>query len=174
MRRALPTLLTFSVLAVAGCSPTDPAVVKQTPAVQAPPSAATRATTAPVTAGAVVKKIKAADLGLTNVAVQDEDTDPNNLLGRPNGYVSRASADLPGGNRQADPFGVDRGLVVETFADAAAAKRRSDYIQGLLQGAPMLGSEWHYTADGGRALVRVSGKVKPSLAKKIEAATNRM
>jgi len=33
----------------------------------------------------------------------------------------------------------------------------------------MLGSEWHYRADDGKVLVRVTGKVSPSLAKQIEA-----
>ncbi|WP_346533859.1 hypothetical protein [Micromonospora sp. DPT] len=33
----------------------------------------------------------------------------------------------------------------------------------------MLGTEYHYRADEGRVLVRVSGKVEPSQAKKIEA-----
>jgi hypothetical protein len=115
-------------------------------------------------------KLQDADLGLKNVKVQDEDTDPNNLLGRPNGYTSRASADLPGGNTGAEKYSVDRGLVVEVFADATAAKARSEYIQNALKGNAILGTEWHYTTQGGVALIRVTGNVKPSAAKKIEAA----
>jgi hypothetical protein len=46
----------------------------------------------------------------------------------------------------------------------------SGFIQGALKSAQALGTEWHYTAEGGRVLVRVSGNVKPSLAKKVEAA----
>ncbi|WP_255541043.1 hypothetical protein [Micromonospora sp. 4G55] len=34
----------------------------------------------------------------------------------------------------------------------------------------ILGTEYHYRAAQGRVLVRVSGKVKPSQAKKIEMA----
>jgi hypothetical protein len=33
--------------------------------------------------------LKTDGLGRTNVAVQDEDTEPNNLIGRPGGYLSR-------------------------------------------------------------------------------------
>ncbi|MEH0825748.1 MULTISPECIES: hypothetical protein [unclassified Micromonospora] len=33
----------------------------------------------------------------------------------------------------------------------------------------ILGTEYHYRAGGGAVLVRVSGKVKPSVAKKVEA-----
>jgi hypothetical protein len=39
-----------------------------------------------------------------------------------------------------------------------------------LKALPILGTEYHYRADEGRVLVRVSGKVKPSQAKNIEAA----
>lgn len=61
-------------------------------------------------------------------------------------------------------------MVVEVFADAAAAKARSEYIQNALKGNAILGTEWHYTAASGAALVRITGDVKPSAAKRIEAA----
>jgi hypothetical protein len=48
------------------------------------------------------------------------------------------------------------------WPDAASAKARSDYIQGVLKAAPMLGTEYHYLA--GPVLVRLSGKLKPSVA----------
>lgn len=119
----------------------------------------------------MIEAFDKAELSLTGgISVQDEDTDPNSLLARPNGYTSRSSADLPGGDKNADKYSVDRGLVVEGFATAEDAKRRSNYIQGLQKDNPILGTEWHYSAGGGTALVRVSGKVKPPLAKKIEAA----
>lgn len=47
-------------------------------------------------------------------------------LGRPNGYASRASADLPGGDKAGEKYSVDRGLVVEVFDSADVAQRRSD------------------------------------------------
>lgn len=121
-------------------------------------------------AGTVVNRLKDADLGVKAVAVQDENTDPNNLIGRPSGYVSRASADLPGGDKDAEKFTVARGLVVEVFATADLAKKRSDYIKAVQEGAAVLGTEWHYFAGGGTALVRVTGRLKPSQAKKVEEA----
>jgi len=54
------------------------------------------------------------------------------------------------------------------------ASRRSIYIQESIKALPMLGSEWHYRADDGKVLVRVTGKVRPSLAKQIEANTRLM
>ncbi|WFE45683.1 hypothetical protein [Verrucosispora sp. WMMD1129] len=117
----------------------------------------------------VLAKLVRADLGLTRGAVQDEDTDPNDLLGRPRGYTSRASAELPGGDKASDPYTINRGLVIEVFATVEDADRRAEYIKGLLDAAPILGSEYQYRTDEGRVLVRVSGKVKPSLAEKIAA-----
>lgn len=52
------------------------------------------ATPAALDAKNVLDKLMAANIGLTNGAAQDENTDPNNLLGRPNGYLSRALADM--------------------------------------------------------------------------------
>jgi hypothetical protein len=180
MRRFAVTIALVPLLLAVGCGSSEQSggipgsnkSLAAEPTVR-PPS--TPSQTSPAQdAGAIIKVLQGAALGLTNVAVQDEDTDPNNLLGRPNGYLSRTSADLPGGDKGSDKYGIDRGLVVEVFADADAAATRSKYIQDLQKGSPLLGTEWHYTAAGGRALIRVSGNVKPSLAKKIEAAAAKM
>ena len=151
------------IASIAGCGgdPTD------TPAASAAPvneqqSASPAAKKEPLTADAIIKKLEAAKIELTNGVAQTEDNDPNNLLGRPNGYTSRASADLPGGAKAGEKYSVDRGLVVEVFDS-------TDYIKGLQEESPILGTEWHYRTGDGTALVRVSGNVKPSLAKKVEA-----
>jgi hypothetical protein len=172
MRSSLLGIAAATLALVAACSnspePTGAPPAPAAPGTTAVAEASSAAPAEPVDAAAVIEQLKAADLGLTKSAVQNEDTDPNNLLGRPNGYTSRASADLPGGDTTADPYTVDRGLVAEGFPDADSVKRRSDYIQALQKDTPLLGTEWHYTT--GNVLIRVSGKVKPSLAKKIEAA----
>lgn len=136
-------------------------------AAQSPQSAAP---SAELDARAVLAKLTVAKIGLTHGAVQNEDDDPNNLLGRPNGYTSRASADLPGGDTSGDDYSIERGLVIEVFPSAGDADRRSQYIQGLLKNAPILGTEYHYRTGDGRALIRVTGRVKPTAAKKIEQA----
>lgn len=121
-------------------------------------------------AGTIIKKLEAANLGLTNVAVQDENTDPNNLLGRPNGYTSRASGDLPGGDKSATPYDTSRGLVVEVFDSKDGASSRKEYISTLQAKVKLLGAEYEYLTPDGYGLVRVAQGVKPSAAKKIEAA----
>ena len=95
-----------------------------------------------------------------------KDTDPEQLLGRPNGYDhgalfydSRLKCMSPG---------IECGALLEVWDDADEAKRRSAYIQALLDGVPMLGSEHHYLE--GRMLLRVDGKLRPSAAKGYEAA----
>lgn len=157
-------------LALAGCgidAPTEaggPALSTVEGTAAAPPATINRPA---LDAKTVLAKLTAAKLGLTNQNVQDEDTDPNKLLGRPNGYTSRASADLPGGDKDGDKYDVSRGLAVEVYADAAGAETRSKYIQGLLKNTPILGVEYHYLS--GSVLVRVAGDVKPSQAKQIGA-----
>ena len=161
---------TIALAFTAGCGTSDPAPAPKSPAGSSPAAAPTAPAAAPVDAKAVLAKLKAADIGMTGAATQTEDNDPNDLLGRPNGYTQRASADLPGGEKGGEKFTVDRGLVIEVWPTAADADRRAEYIQTALKGAPILGTEYHYRAGGGAVLVRVSGKVKPSLAKRVEAA----
>ncbi|MEU5905334.1 hypothetical protein ABZ780_13285 [Micromonospora sp. NPDC047467] len=169
-------ILTAAAILVGGCgtdTTNNPGSVPP-PAPVTPAAAPVTAAAAPLTAEQVLANLTAAKLGLTAGAAQDEDTDPNDLLGRPNGYLSRASADLPGGDKDADKYGIDRGLVIEVFPSVEDGDRRSKYIQESLKSLPILGTEYHYRADGGRVLVRVSGKVKPSLAKKVQAAVEAM
>lgn len=105
-------------------------------------------------------------VGAEKVVEITEDNDPNNLIGRPNGYVEAAVIYAKGA--QCDELGVSCGATVELFEDADDAERRSDYIQGVLEKAPMLDSEYHYL--DGAALLRVSGDIKPSDAEDYEKA----
>lgn len=95
-----------------------------------------------------------------------ESTDPNDMLGRPNGYEAatvfydkRATCDEPG---------AECGATLETWPDSSAAKRRSEYILEILKAAPALGSEYHFL-DGGR-LLRVTGELTPTQSKAYESA----
>ena len=97
---------------------------------------------------------------VTKAVTITEDNDPNDLLGRPNGYVSAAV--LYDSAAACGSLGSDCGTVIEVFKDEAAATARAEYIQGILAGSPALGSEWDYV--NGAALLRVSGELKPSAA----------
>ena len=102
------------------------------------------------------------------VTVLTEKTDSNNLLGRPNGYVSAAVITDAGGDTSDSDPGVSYGATVEMFDSRSATVRRSDYIQGILKDAPMLGTEYDYVR--GKVLLRVSGELPPSVAAKYRAA----
>ncbi|MDG4824303.1 hypothetical protein O7635_20825 [Asanoa sp. WMMD1127] len=148
------------------------------PAAQAPagdsttPNAAPATTVAaePMDARGVIDSLAAAGLPLTSIVEQDENTDPNGKLGRPGGYTSRASADVPEGRKDGEKYGIDRGLVVEVFATPEDAATRSKFIQDALKAAQILGTEYHYQPADKRVLVRLTGAVKPSRAKVYEVA----
>lgn len=110
-------------------------------------------------AGALAEALTGIVASAEGFEAYTEDTDPNDLIGRPGGYVSAAVIDdaaLDGDT------GVSRGAVIETFATDAEALARSEYIQSALKDAgPALGTEWHHVA--GPALLRVSGDLKPSV-----------
>ncbi len=101
-------------------------------------------------------------------------TDPNDLLGRPNGYTSKASFN----DTRIDPEtlggleegGVEFGGSVEVFASEDAARKRMDYIQAVLAAAPPIlgGSEYDYVRGG--VLLRVTGTLTPDQAATYEAA----
>jgi hypothetical protein len=104
---------------------------------------------------------------VTEVVRLTEDDDPNDLIGRPNGYDHAAvfyDSRLP----RCDAPGIDCGAFLEVWDDAEEAKSRSQYILALQEGAPMLGSEFHYL--DGHFLLRVNGELKPSEAEEYEQA----
>jgi hypothetical protein len=159
----------------AGCSGSKP-ISTATPSASVASSAVLTTTTPAIAmdARAVVDALAAAGLPLSNIAVQDENTDPNDRIGRPGGYTSRASADLPDGDKEADKYTIDRGLVIEVFAIEEDADARSKYIQDTLKTLQILGTEYHYRSVDRRILVRITGKVKPSLAKQFEVAVTKL
>ena len=128
-----------------------------------------RASAEPVAldARAVLAKFTAAGLPLTGGAVQDDSTDPDDLLGHKDGYSSRASFDLPGADTGADPYSIDRGGVIEVWPDASGAKARADHFATLAKENPMMGPEYAYLS--GPVLVRITGRVDPSVAAKFGA-----
>jgi len=162
---------------IAGCgssaSPTPAVTVTATVTSAAEPVASPSATPTPttpaaVTAMGIVEALVAAGLPVTGVVAQTESTDPNAFLGRPGQYTERVSFDVPGGDGSAEVGMTDRGGVVELWPTQADAQARADYIQSALKGNSMLGTEYDYIK--GSALVRMTGKVLPSVAEQFKAA----
>lgn len=164
MRKSLPIMLGIGTLiALGACSGPSPKPITLGPSSPVPASS----TAAPVTAATILDKFRAAGLPMTNVATQDEATDPNSLLGRPNSYTSHASFDLPGGDPDGTRADVSRGGVIEVFPDASKATVRASYIRAVTAGDAFL-AEYDY--QDGPVLLRITGKVTPSTAKQFQAA----
>jgi hypothetical protein len=118
----------------------------------------------------VVAWLKAAGVTVKATKVYDEDSDPNNMLGRPGGYTSKAAFQdkrVPASEYGSEVDDPNRGGSVEVFADQAAALARARDVQTKLK-AFGLGTEYDYVVGG--VLVRVTGTVKPSQAAAYEKA----
>jgi hypothetical protein len=102
----------------------------------------------------------------TKVVEVNENNDPNDLIGRTNGYDSAAV--IFDRNAKCPDLGVDCGATIEVWPSVEAAQRRSDYIQTILKGTPFLGTEYHSVK--GEALLRVYGKLQPSVWKTYKSA----
>jgi hypothetical protein len=104
--------------------------------------------------------------------VYTERSDPNNLMGRPGGYTSKiafsdsrvSTSDTAGTEADA----LERGGSIEVYATRTQAKKRSDYIQAILSGGGILGTEYDYLSGG--MLVRVNGTLIPKDAKTYQRA----
>lgn len=161
-----PTLTLVLVLCVA-CSAPEQKRPKSAGVSAASSATAERVQPQPATAQGVAESIRATIPEATEFIEITEDNDPNNLIGRPNGYVAAnvlVDSRLP----RCTDLGADCGVMIEQWPDQAAAQNRSDYIQSTLKSMPMLGQEWN-TVKGG-LLLRVAGELKPSEAKAYETA----
>ena len=171
MRRAVTAVAALALLA--GCAgadePADPAPAPsaESPAPTSEPGAGEPEPEPETSEPAADLEVDAAALAAALVDAVDsatgfteytEDSDPNDLIGRPGQYVSAASIADDGaeGDR-----GVDGGAVIEVFASESDAQARSEYILAILEDSPMFGLEWHHL--DGVALLRVSGALKPSV-----------
>jgi hypothetical protein len=108
---------------------------------------------------------------MTTTVVYTAATDPDHLLGKAHGYLSKVAfsdsriqpADVEG----ARPDSVARGGSVETFATAAQAHTRAKELTAGADGAATAG-EYHYYVSG--SLIRVSQILTPLQAEDYQEA----
>jgi hypothetical protein len=118
-------------------------------------------------ASQIVGKLKAAGLPVTHTVVYTAASDPNHLLGRPNGYTSKASwADSRLGNAVA-LSAVAHGGSVEVYSSAGGAQARAKYIAGIGARATSL-NEYDYVS--GSELLRLSAALTPTQAQRYARA----
>ena len=110
------------------------------------------------TASDVFEQFKSAGLPVSDVKVVTEASDDNQLLGRPNQYISKV---FFFDARHPKVEGEDNENTIEVFANEADAKGRYDYIENVTKGVPIL---LQYQLLNGKTLVRLSKAVLPSEA----------
>lgn len=128
------------------------------------PAAAPTEAAKPLDAEGVVRALAKAGLPIENIAVLDEKTDSNNLLGRPGQYTSKVELF---DHRHPKPAQGDEGwATVEVFATPEDAKQRRDYIAKMTDGVPVL---LQYQVLRGKVLLRLDKVALPSEVKEYEA-----
>ena len=117
---------------------------------------------------AIAAKVATARPGFVYTA----ETDPNHLLGEPNGYTAEATFTdnriSPADTAGVRPGSIQKGGSVEVFADASSATIRRQRLGQLERSAPLPAGE--YTFTNGPALLRVSGRLTPAQAAEYAAA----
>lgn len=118
-----------------------------------------------LTAEEFVNKIFEAGFPIKNIIVYTEETDPNNLLGRPNGYISKANF-ADDRCEQYDETSPEGGNF-EVFNNVEDCTDRKEYIESVYKANPIL-SKYMYQFDN--VLFRLSRELTPSQAAEYENA----
>lgn len=120
-----------------------------------------KANTTPLSASQYIEKLKESGHPIGLVVDYTAETDPNELLGRPNQYTSKSNfADTT--IEQLDPTDPDGGSV-EVFKTKKDAENRKKYIDSIGESMPML-TEYNYI--NGTVLLRLSKSLTPDQAEK--------
>jgi hypothetical protein len=104
--------------------------------------------------------------------VYNAQTDPNELLGTPNAYLSKAAfTDTridPAQANDTETGSIELGGSVEVFKDEADARARKQYLDQTIAGLPIDASEYSHLR--GPVLLRLSRRLTPEQAAEYEAA----
>lgn len=145
--KKLGILVLISVILLAGCGKS------------------TTSTTASLTSSDYINKLKDAGLTIGEVIDYTAETDPNELLGRPNQYTSKSNfADT---NLEQSENDDPAGGSVEVFESKKDAENRKTYIDDIGKNSPMFAE---YSYINGSALLRLNKSLTPDQAKKYEDA----
>lgn len=124
----------------------------------------------PKSAEELVTELKTSGLPIDNIIVYDEKTDVNELLGRPNQYVSKVNfADTTA--EQPDDKENPVGGTIETFSNFADLKSRKEYVEEITKSSPLFAQ---YIYVNGNYLLRIDHDVTPENAKKYEEAFSKI
>jgi serine/threonine-protein kinase len=129
-------------------------------------------------AAALAGMLASAGLRMSSVTVFTAATDPNHLLGREGGYISKVewvdpAAVSAGAGRPTsdDRFDTSFGGSIEVYPSSAGAQARDRYLKVIAKADPALADGYDYVA--GTAILRLSGYLTPAQARRYHAAFDR-
>jgi hypothetical protein len=125
------------------------------------------ATAASPSARAVVAGLRCLGQPIGGTVVYTAATDPNHLLGRPGGYISKANFRDTRLTPQSSDFAIADGGSVEAFPNTADAQRRQGLLEALAKGSPLF-TEYDYRQ--GTVLLRLASRLTPKQATPYGAA----
>ncbi|WP_461030844.1 hypothetical protein [Streptomyces sparsus] len=118
-----------------------------------------------------LRRLQTAGLPVEHTATVTPSTDPDHLLGRPDGYRSKVSFEdnrVDGGLvTDNDPGSVALGGVIEVYADPATARKRAQRLQQEALGIPARAERGYLS---GRVLLRLSPYLDEAHAEKYRKA----
>jgi hypothetical protein len=161
----LPTSGPWTFRAVAS----DPSATAETGFDAAPPPSA--GSTGPA-ARALTAAMSELVPTMSNAVAFTAADDPDQLLGRPGQYASKANfADARIGDAPGVPARVDDGGSVETFASGEDAKERRRHVKATIRSGS---GSTEYLCVYGTTLLRLSSDLTPSQARGYDAATRKI
>lgn len=124
-----------------------------------------------ITAKEIIEKLKEKNENIGKIVVYDEETDLNQLLGRPNQYISKVNfAD----NRIDQEFVSEndaKGGTIEVFRNEEDMKKRKEYIEQIANSASVFSQ---YIYSKGKVLMRIEKELTPTQAKEYEEIFNQI
>ena len=139
-----------------------------------PPKAEAQAAAKPEAgrAEAVLQVLKVQGLPIGESIAFTAETDPNNLLGRPNQYISKVNfLDTRLERTRPERIDVEDGGSVQVFRNEADASAWKEYVEAIGRKAPIF-TEYDY--QNGPILLRLSKRLTPAQAAENEATLNRV
>lgn len=149
--------LALLVLLLAGC-----AKAPQTSALPTSPSPATSSRFEVLTAAQVLDAFKKGAVPIENEVIYTEESDLNNLLGRPHQYIGKANWN----DKRADKhLKDDPNMTVEVFASAEDMESRRNYTESVTKRIAPL-AQYQFTHKN--ALLRLHHQLTPTQAAEYE------
>lgn len=168
---AITTLTAAALLALTACGSDN--ADSETPDTKQPNTATADGTRAAESLNAenVIKSLAESIGDAQPATVYTAASDPNNLLGRPGGYTSKADWTDKRAKPKLDDE-VQNGGSVEVYADPADAEERATFVADTLDKMKIFGTEYHYLKGG--ILLRVSGALTPEQAAEYKKALDQL